>query len=78
MCFKTAGLPAPSENKATTKELSNFAQVQVEAVGTRLVRVGLGAEGAPKVNGASSQYFNPVSLRELAAYLNELADALEA
>lgn len=79
MCFKTANLPAPAENKAKRGLISPGGaryHVRVTKHSARMVRLSLGEVDGTESQD-SSQYFEPAGLREFARHLNELADKLE-
>lgn len=82
MCFKTAGLAAPTaavteENAVKEFATKNFnATVQYKASGTREIQIGFGADVFSY--RPSTQYVEAKDLRELAVFFNELADKLEA
>lgn len=78
MCFKTAGLAAPAENKATEFSTDNFgATISYQATGVREVYIAFGGTDS---NGTvrRGQYAEASDLRQIATHLNELADKLEA
>lgn len=80
MCFKTAKLPAPSEQKYRKRTVkASGATFHVSATGTRTVSVHIGeVRPSPDDVGDHTQSFSPDGLREFAAKLNKLADKLEA
>lgn len=75
MCFKTAGLAPASKNEVTqfSTETTSVGLVVKAQDNPRRVRIHLG-----HADEADSQYAAPDDLRELAEYLNDLADKLAA
>lgn len=82
MCFKTASLYAPSQEKATVTniedELAGDFSLVVQATDTREVKLSVNNSGAEEVSDEVFTYATPQGLRNLATALNELADKLEA